>query len=609
MHEAGLENLEIDTQSGSWVSAERGALPGAGSWTHVYSDVENTACSDDKLVKGSMEVLWFGGPGPLGMVDRHAEAVGPVAINGRLFVQGEETVSAYDSYNGTLLWQRKIPGAVRVRAKIDGGNLAASDNALYVAAYDKCYRLDPATGETVRIYNAPATPDGSLRRWGYIASVGNILYGTAAMPLAEQYAELWSMFRDNGTWKPRDEISEPYQSVYDSYTASFPRPDMYALKAFHRDGSLWKTMADYRHGAIFTVKGARTGQMLTGDAVFAMDTETGELLWRYMGKEIPHISISIGDGVLFFAENVVTDGSKQNAISERVHYTKAGVFEENDDWKEYLKDGLAYEDIDVRTIVALDAKTGKKLWSRDVDMTGCCGDKMGSAYHKGMLFFFGHFGDHDAWRFKEREYIWRRITALDTKNGDMVWSKALNYRVKPLIVGDKIIIEPRACDYRTGEIVTRKHPITGKDVEWEFLRPGHCCSLTSAAPSMLFYRTHVLGMCDVENDRGISLFGAIRPGCFTNVVPANGLVLFPEASSGCTCSFPVKCSVAMKPQFEKPEWTVFITHGDMDTGQAFRHQLRCPGGHERFRWHHVVCIPEPQDSLWGEPFPELRCQV
>ena len=580
MQKAGIKNQEVVKENGVWVKATRGKLPGAGSWTQIYANPENTACSDDTLVKGSLEVLWFGAPGPKGMIDRHASAVGPLSINGRLFVQGEEIISAYDAYNGTRLWQRKIPGAVRVRAKIDGGNLVATENALYVAAFDKCYRLDAGTGETMKVYSMPPSGDGGLRRWGYISCIGNILYGSTAIPLKHHYANLWNEFVDNDTWKDRKEIPSDYQSLYDQYTARFQHPDIYAWKAFHRDGEFWKHMGSFNPGAVYNdpynVVDARKGKMMVGDSIFALDTESGELLWQYKGNEIGHITISIGEDKFFFADNNVSDTHKRNAIAERRKFVKQGIFIESKDWKDHLGEDFSYGDIDVRTLYAIDALTGNKLWSRPVDLTGCGGDMMGSAYHRGMLFFFGTFGNHDAWRFKEGQFLWRRITALSADNGDMVWSRSLNYRVKPLIVGDRIIIEPRACDYRTGEIVMRSHPITGKEVEWEFLRPGHTCSITSASPSMLFYRSHSIGICDVEGDRGISLFGGIRPGCFTNIVPANGLVLFPEASSGCTCSFPIKCSIAFIPRERKPEWTVFITHGEMTPVRHFAINLGAP---------------------------------
>ena len=79
---------------------------------------------------------------------------------------------AYDAYNGTLLWERRIPGAVRVRADVDGGNLAATPDGIYVAAHGECHRLDPATGRTIRVFEMPVAPDGPERRWGYVACDG-----------------------------------------------------------------------------------------------------------------------------------------------------------------------------------------------------------------------------------------------------------------------------------------------------------------------------------------------------------------------------------------------------------------------------------------------------
>ncbi len=92
-----------------WHSFKRPKLDQAGSWTHEYGNAQNTACSSDQLAKGPLGVLWFGEPGPLSMVERHARAQSPVATDGRLFIQGEELILAVDAYNGTPLWRRQIP--------------------------------------------------------------------------------------------------------------------------------------------------------------------------------------------------------------------------------------------------------------------------------------------------------------------------------------------------------------------------------------------------------------------------------------------------------------------------------------------------------------------
>ncbi|MCK5000259.1 MAG: hypothetical protein KAS23_12015, partial [Anaerohalosphaera sp.] len=90
----------------------------------------------------------------------------------------------------------------------------------------------------------------------------------------------------------------------------------------------------------------------------------------------------------------------------------------------------------------------------------------------------------------------------------------------------------------------------------------HTCSMTAASANSLFYRSSSTAMYNLEEDRGVTVFGGYRPGCWLTVIPASGLVLSPEASSGCTCSFPIRCSFALvrKPEREK-SYTVFITPG------------------------------------------------
>jgi len=100
---------EQGAQAIAWRRITREKLRGSGSWSHLYGNSRNTGSSGDEQVKGPLEVLWFGEPGPVGMVDRHASGVPPLAMNGRLFVTGERQVKAYDAYNGALLWEQIIP--------------------------------------------------------------------------------------------------------------------------------------------------------------------------------------------------------------------------------------------------------------------------------------------------------------------------------------------------------------------------------------------------------------------------------------------------------------------------------------------------------------------
>ena len=202
-----------------------------------------------------------------------------------------------------------------------------------------------------------------------------------------------------------------------------------------------------------------------------------------------------------------------------------------------------------------------------------------TGYKNDILLFFGSYGLHDKHRFPEGQLKWHRITAVSAKDGEMMWSRPLNYMVRPLVIKEEIIIEPRKCDLYTGEIITRIHPVTGKQVPWEFYRPGHTCAATAANEHCLFYRSYNAAYYDLKEDKGLSYYGAIRPGCWINLIPGNGLVLFPEASSGCTCSFPLRTSVVLKPEKKEKieDWSLYISHGPMTPVKHLAINMGAPG--------------------------------
>jgi len=531
-------------------------------------------------------------------------------------MQGEEEISAADAFNGTLLWKREIPGAVRVHVKADSGNLVVTHDGLYVAANDKCYKLDPETGATIREYKVPPSSDGSLRRWGYISVVGNILYGSAAKAMKEDYGAIVKRFVENGKWKNIEDVPEEYADQYKRSRTQYPEPEDLQMAA-ERSGYMYGSMTSFASGGEFLQKNAVTNNLMTGDRVFAIDTETGELLWQREGQKIANITIAIGDGKIFYADSGISDEQKSNALQKRRELIDEGVYKEREGVLEELKEKqeflaqklkenpsygqkaqveylinslraelyreehpegtLTYDDADVRIVVALDAKTGEELWESPVDLTGCCGDKMGAAYSSGLLLFFGNHGNHDAWRFSQGGLKWRRITTLSAEDGRMVWSRALNYRTRPVIVADKIILEPQACDLHTGNIIMRDHPITGKKVPWEFLRPGHTCGITAASSKGLFYRSACTAFYDLEQDNGVTIFGAYRLGCAISVIPAGGVLLSQEAAAGCTCSYPIRCTLAMirKPEHAQP-WTVYVTPGELTPVKRFAVNFGAP---------------------------------
>ena len=79
-----------------------------------------------------------------------------------------------------------------------------------------------------------------------------------------------------------------------------------------------------------------------------------------------------------------------------------------------------------------------------------------------------------------------------------------------------------------------------KDKEWR--------KSLSASANKLFYRASNLAEFDLESREQRLVSKAARPGCWINMIPAGGLLLVPEGSSGCICSYPVQASMAFGPR-------------------------------------------------------------
>ncbi|MHC4983503.1 MAG: outer membrane protein assembly factor BamB family protein [Planctomycetota bacterium] len=162
---------------------KRGPLKGAGRWTHFYADPGNTACSQEKLVRGALSVQWFGRPGPRNIVDRHNRGLAPLYANGLMFVPGYDYIACVDAYNGSVLWERALAGSARAIALKNCGNMAAADDVLYVAAGDRCLAFDAISGKVERKFDVPSAGGD----WGYVACEGTILFGSRTKPGASKF--------------------------------------------------------------------------------------------------------------------------------------------------------------------------------------------------------------------------------------------------------------------------------------------------------------------------------------------------------------------------------------------------------------------------------------
>ena len=147
-----LVGAKLQNDKGLSTICREGPLPGASPWTHNYGDIANTVKSDDRLVKAPLGILWFGGNSNMDVLPRHGHGPGEQVIDGRLIIQGMNSISARDVYTGRVLWKHYNENLL-------------DDNWLiyYDETYDEENPLDPK-------YNQVHLPGSNSRGTNYIAT-------------------------------------------------------------------------------------------------------------------------------------------------------------------------------------------------------------------------------------------------------------------------------------------------------------------------------------------------------------------------------------------------------------------------------------------------------
>jgi len=304
--------------------------------------------------------------------------------------------------------------------------------------------------------------------------------------------------------------SEPREWGYIAYSGNLHfgsgrrKGASYTETSYKADDSLWY----------------RNMKLVTSDYLFAMDKRDGRQLWKYHDGLIINTTITVGDGRIYFLE---TDSPK--AMADTLGRMPA---------KKLFDAGKQY-------MVAIDTETGQVVYKTKIDITNF-EEPVYLNYTEGMLLLSGsrlladrvyyHYCAYDA---RSCEVRWQADhateLATDGAHGE--------YNRHSTIIGQTVYAWPYAYNLKTGD----------KIEGWEFDRRGHGCGGVSASAQCLFWRGGNPWMYDLGPDGGPQRLTAVsRPGCWINMIPAGGLVLIPESSSGCTCGFAVQTSLALVPE-------------------------------------------------------------
>ncbi len=265
-------------------------------------------------------------------------------------------------------------------------------------------------------------------------------------------------------------------------------------------------------------------EVVASESLFALDRDTGKAAWTYRRGKIMNSTITIADNCIYFAESRNSAMSRDEDGRIRIdHFCKNGMY-----------------------IVALDLATGAKKWERRYAFP--YEHIMFLSYSDGTLLFNGTYNKDGLVRYGlyafnasdckdkwETHFIGTNVagTAPFGTNGSHgeQWQH-------PVIHDGTIYARPYAFNLATGT-----------KLDYVAYRGGHGCGGMTGSVHYLFGRGSNPRMypLDTAETSGIPLNTVSRPGCWLNMIPAGGLLLIPESSSGCTCAYPMQTSIAFSP--------------------------------------------------------------
>lgn len=269
--------------------------------------------------------------------------------------------------------------------------------------------------------------------------------------------------------------------------------------------------------------------LVTSDQFFCLQSTDHRVAWTRAEGPILNTSITITDDAVVLLEN--RSPSLRSRAGERLKLQE-----------------LTASDL---FLVNLEPATGRVRWEKRLDLK-VCENILYVAASKDLLVISGS-GINE---FKDAQYhVWvlNRADGSErwhaqhgnNKPGELGHGEQVHH---PVVLENLLVAEPVFYDLNTGKPFNPE----GKEGHWPIVRPGHSCGTMSGAGQSLFFRANNPTALSLEASfSGASRFTRLapsRPGCWINIIPANGLVLIPEASAGCVCNYSLQTSMAFRPR-------------------------------------------------------------
>ena len=253
--------------------------------------------------------------------------------------------------------------------------------------------------------------------------------------------------------------------------------------------------------------------------LFVFDVKTKKMKWEYAAKNsIRNNTIAVGTKSVYLVDRKI---AKQDRIDNpRRGGQRLPKMKPNEQ-----PSGL---------LLSMNVDSGKINWKKKKEIFGT----QLSVSNEFDVLVMNYLGQNHNF-FALPSEIGGRLAAFDSKTGERLWDKKAKYRTRPLINGSTIYTQEGAWYLKNGETVPFK------------LNRSYGCGQITASKHMMLFRSATLGYLDLTRDAGVENYGGIRLGCWINAIPAGGLVLVPDGSAKCKCSYQMKAWFALQQKGER----------------------------------------------------------
>ncbi|MBN2375646.1 MAG: methyltransferase domain-containing protein [Sedimentisphaerales bacterium] len=260
----------------------------------------------------------------------------------------------------------------------------------------------------------------------------------------------------------------------------------------------------------------------TGDYLFAMDRHSGNLLWTYKnisGSVIISPAITIGGDYIYFIESRNPD-----AISDDLGRVPANVL---------LAGSYAY-------LVKVNKNTGSVAQTVPISLP-----------FTNIIFLSYAAADNLVIATGSNRYanIVYEHRAYNSSNLSLSWSS--NYDAgRPQVPAYDNHGEQDQHPCIIGHMLYSRYykvELDNNGNTTAFLLSRGNCGTQSGCDTHLFGRNGNPCMFELPGTSASAVTNDSRPGCWINMIPAGGMLLVPESSSGCTCDYEIQSSMAFVP--------------------------------------------------------------